>query len=160
MEFLRRFEERAPEYAIQYRDLIDSVAVIGGDHDNVEKKQQTGRFFSNVYEFYIYAALLGLSRNYPIPIAESTKKMRFLAIRDWRPNELVKFLTMSLIAKSDIDLVAIEDMEEDEVEQEITKLKQLLESYANGGFDIIDSKKNEDPSFFQDEYCFMKLLKG
>lgn len=160
MEFLKRFEERSPEYAMQYRDLIDAVAVIGGDHDDVDKKQQSGRFFSNIYEFYMYAAFLGLSKDYKIPITEGTKKMRFLPIRDWKPNDLVKFLTMSLIAKSDIDLITIEDLEENEVEEKLTELKQLLESYANGGFDIIESKKNEDSTFFQDEYCFMKLLKG
>ena len=159
MEFLKRFEERSPEYAMSYRDLIDAVAVIGGDHDDADKKQQSGRFFSNIYEFYMYAAFLGLSNDYKIPIAEGSKKMRFLPIRDWKPNDLVKFLTMSLIAKSDIDLIAIEDLEENEVEEKLTELKQLLESYANGGFDIIESKKNEDSTFLQDEYCFMKLLK-
>jgi hypothetical protein len=159
MEFLRRFEDRAPEYSMQYRDLIDAFAVIGGDHDDTEKKQQSGRFFSNIYEFYVYATCLGLSRDYKIPIPEGSKKMRFLPIKDWKPSDLMRFVTMSLIAKSDIDLVAVEDYEEQAVEDKLTELKQLLEAYANGGFDIIEAKRQEDATFFQDEYCFMKLLR-
>lgn len=159
MEFLKRFEERSPEYAMQYRDLIDAVSVIGGDHADTDKKQQSGRFFSNIYEFYIYAAFLGLSKDYKLPITEGSKKTRFLPIRDWKPNDLVKFLIMSLLAKSDINLTSLEDLEENEVEEKLTELKQLLESFANGGFDIIESKRNEDSTFLIDEYCFMKLLK-
>ena len=52
----------------------------------------------------------------------------------------------------------IEDMEEKDIENEITKLKSLLEEFANGGFDLIRSKKEEEPSFFLNENCFLDLL--
>ena len=52
-----------------------------------------------------------------------------------------------------------QDMEEEEVEKELTKLRSLLEEYANGGFDLIRAKKEEDPAFFsENENCFLDLL--
>jgi len=62
------------------------------------------------------------------------------------------------LAKSDLDFNALEDMEENEVETELTKLKSLLEEYANGGFDLIRAKKEGEPSFFLNENCFLDLL--
>lgn len=159
MEFLRKLEEQSPVYAEQYRPLIGRFAPIGGEHSEMNNKYETGRFFSNVYEFYMYAICLGIRHNYPVPIASGTKKRIFLAIRDWKPTELVKFLIMSVLVKSDIDFIALEDMEDDAIKSEISKLKHLLEDYANGGFDIISAKEKEDPYFFQQEYCFLKLIK-
>lgn len=68
---------------------------------------------------------------------------------------------MGVLAKSGLDFNELENMEEEKVEKKIVELRSLLEDYANGGFDIIRSKKDEDPSFFlQNENCFIDLLEG
>jgi hypothetical protein len=38
-------------------------------------------------------------------------------------------------------------------------ISRLIEAYANGGFDFINSKVTENPAFFDDDDCFVKLLK-
>jgi len=66
---------------------------------------------------------------------------------------------MGILAKSDIDFNELENMEEEKVEKQITELRSLLESFANGGFDIIRAKRESDPAFFdQNENCFLDLL--
>ena len=66
---------------------------------------------------------------------------------------------MGIIAKSGIDLNKLEELEDNEVEDKLTELRSILEEYANGGFDLIRSKKEEAPEFFQqNENCFIDLL--
>jgi hypothetical protein len=156
MEFIKRFEDRAPVYDMVHRQtIIERFSLVGGRDE--ELKQDTGRTFSNVYELYMYAAMLGLKNNYRIPL-EGAKTREFNKIKFWQPNELVRFIFMALVARSDIDLNALEELGEVEVEREITKLKNLLEEYANGGFDLIQSKAQEFPCFFDNDYCFLELL--
>lgn len=156
MEFIKRFEDRAPVYALVYREpIIDRFSLVGGRDEGL--KQETGRFFSNVYEIYMYAAMLGLKNNYRVPL-EGVQTRDFNKIRYWQPNELVRFIFMALLAKSDLDFNALEEMEEGNVEREITKLKSLLEEFANGGFDLISSKLKDSSYFFENEYCFLELL--
>jgi len=156
MEFIKRFEDRAPVYAKMYHEsIIDRFSLVGGRDEDL--KQKTGRYFSNIYEIYTYSALLGIKNNYRIPL-EGLITKDFNKIRYWQPNELVRFVFMALLTKSDLNLNLVEEMEEKDVEREITKLKNLLEEYTNGGFDIIYSKIKETPYFFENEYCFLELL--
>lgn len=157
MEFIKRFEDRAPVYAKTYREsIVNRFANVGGgkDADTFER----GKFFSNVYELYMYAAMLGLKKNYRIPL-EDIETQKFIEIRDWKTSsELVRFIEMALIARSDLDLNELENMEEAQVEKKLTEMKELLEEYANGGFDLISAKIQEEPYFFENEYCFVEML--
>jgi hypothetical protein len=65
---------------------------------------------------------------------------------------------MALIARSDLDLNEIENIEEAQVEGKLTELRKQLEEYANGGFDLIYTKVQEEPYFFENEYCFVEML--
>jgi hypothetical protein len=107
----------------------------------------------------MYAALLGLKKDYCIEIPKGANKRKFIEMRSWQPAEIADYIIMGLFAKSDIDFNALEGLEEETVEKELTKLRSLLEEYANGGFDIIRAKKELDPAFFsENENCFLDLL--
>ncbi len=156
MDFIKRFGDRRPEYAKVYREtIINRFTQVGGRDE--EGKYESGKYFSNVYELFMYAVLLGLRRDYRIPIIDMDTS-HFIEIRSWQPREMVHFLLLSLLAKSNIDLNALEEMEDKQVETEITGLNRLMEEYANGGLDIIQTKLKEDPYFFGDDYCFVNLL--
>lgn len=43
--------------------------------------------------------------------------------------------------------------------REMCIISRLIESYANGGLDFINSKVTENPAFFDDDDCFVKLSK-
>jgi hypothetical protein len=162
MEFIKRIKDRTPEYVESNRELINKFTISqGGTAGTATEKDkwEQGKYFSTVYEFYLYAMMLGLKRDYRIPISTGTKTSKFIEIRYWQPQDIVDYAIMSVIAKSDIDLNALEDLEESEVEKEILKLRKLMEEYANGGFDIINSKLSADSAFFENnENCFLDLL--
>jgi hypothetical protein len=157
MEFIKRLEDRAPVYAKMYREpIINRFANVGGGKE--EDMFQRGKFFSNVYELYMYATMLGLKKNYRIPL-DNAETQKFIEIRAWQTStELVRFILMAVIARSDLDLNELENLEESQVERYITRLKELLEEYANGGFDLIYTKVQEEPYFFENEYCFVEML--
>lgn len=157
MEFIKRFGDRAPIYAKMYREsIVDRFANVGGGKE--EDKYQRGKYFSNVYELYMYAAMLGLKKNYRLPL-DGVETQKFIEIREWKTSpELVRFMLMAIIARSDLDLNELENQEENQVERALTQLKELLEEYANGGFDLIHARIQEEPHFFESEYCFLEML--
>lgn len=162
MELVNRFKDRTPEYDEQYADMILEFTMEQGGKLGTATEASSweqGKYFTRRYEIYMYAALLGLKKDYRIEIPRGTNKRKFIEMRSWQPSEIADYIIMGLFAKSDIDFNTLEDMESEDVEKELTKLRSLLEEYANGGFDIIRSKKEENPAFFlENENCFLDLL--
>lgn len=164
MELLKRIKDRAPEYDAQYFQMIldftiEQGSTMGTSSDVNRWKQ--GKYFSTRYEMYMYAALLGLKKDYKIPIAYGTPKQKFIEIQFWKPSDITDYVIMGILAKSNIDFNELENLGEEVIEKRITGLRGLLEDYANGGFDIIRSKKEADPAFFeQNDNCFLDLLEN
>lgn len=162
MDLINRFKDRAPEYDERYYQMILDYTLEQGDKHGTANEATSfkqGKYFTRRYEMYMYAALLGLKHDYRIEIPKGTPKKKFIEIRAWQPAEIAEYIIMGLFAKSDIDFLALENMEEELVEKELTKLRGLLEEYANGGFDMIRAKREEDPAFFsENENCFLDLL--
>lgn len=162
MELINRLKERAPEYDEKHHDMIMEFTMeqggrLGTATDSSSWEQ--GKYFTRRYEIYMYAALLGLKKDYRIEIPKGTSKRKFIEMKSWQPSEIADYIVMGLFAKSDIDLNGLENLEESDVEKELTKLRGLLEEYANGGFDLIRSKKEDDPAFFsENENCFLDML--
>ncbi|HBG69687.1 MAG: hypothetical protein A2W93_12015 [Bacteroidetes bacterium GWF2_43_63] len=162
MELLKRIKDRAPEYNSAYEELITKFTVLQGGRAGTSGESSTweqGKYFGTKYEIYMYAALLGLKMNYRLPIAPNTDKSKFIEVKAWQPYDLADYVVMGLLAKSDIDFNELENMEEKEIEKEISSLKKLLEEYANGGFDKIRAKLEDEPTFFENnDNCFIDLL--
>ncbi|MCC9134984.1 hypothetical protein ACFSKU_19185 [Pontibacter silvestris] len=162
MEFLKRIKDRAPEYDASFEEIIlDFTLEQGGKMGTSTEadKWTKGKYFSTKYEIYMYAALLGLKTNYSLPISYGTEKKKFIEMRSWQPMEITDFVIMAVLAKSDIDFNELENLEEKEIEKKLTEMKSILESYANGGFDMIRAKRDADPAFFlQNENCFLDFL--
>lgn len=157
--------KKTPRYSMKYRRLIEGFARKGAIdyHELGEKSYDLGKFFTNFYEFYIYAAFIGLYTNNPIPIQDGEETSTFkVPMRDWTSNnssQTVQYLWMTMFVKSELDFNELEDMDGKDVEREMLNISRLIEAYANGGFDFINSKVKENPAFFDDEDCFVKLLK-
>lgn len=160
MELITRIKNRAPEYDAIYEDLISKFTVgQGGRAGTTDEKTgwEQGKYFQTKYEIYMYSTLLGLKSNYRLPLGE--QKSKFIEIKSWKPYDLTDYIIMSLFAISDINLNELENMEEADIEKAILKLRKLMEEYANGGFDIIRSKLESEPTFFDNnENCFIDLL--
>jgi hypothetical protein len=162
MELINRFKSRAPEYDEQYHDMIMGFTMEQGGRAGTATDTtswEQGKYFTTRYEIYMYSALLGLKKDYRVEIPKGTEKKKFIEINAWKPVEIVDYIIMGLLAKSDLDFTELEKLSEEEVEKELTKLKSILEEYANGGFDIIRAKKEADPDFFvANDNCFLDLL--
>ena len=106
MELLKRIKDRSPEYDSQhYQMILDFTIEQGGKagtSTNDERWKQ-GKYFSTRYEMYIYAALLGLKRDYKLPIAYGTETNKFIEIRSWQPHDIADYIIMGVISKSNFD---------------------------------------------------------
>jgi hypothetical protein len=63
----------------------------------------------------------------------------------------------SLIAKSDLDLIALEKGEITD-EQAIRTLIQTMENYTNGGLNVIKEKAEDLPNHFLNPTAFLDLI--
>ena len=63
--------------------------------------------------------------------------------------EIQDFMFISLIAISDIDFIELErSIDENETKIAVSKLNDLMESYANGGLQLIQDKLETNENYF------------
>lgn len=162
MELINRLKGTSPQYLNAYKELIARFTLAQGGMAGTATEQERwsqGKYFSTQYEIYMYAAIMGLKRSYKIPLTSGVEKSKFIELRAWQPTDVADYLIMGVMAQSDIDFNALEDMEEKEIDGIVGKLRREIEEYANGGFDIINSKMTDDAAFFENnENCFLDLL--
>ena len=162
MELLKKIKDRTPEYDASLEDLITKFTLVQGGRAGTAGEGtawEQGKYFSTKYEIYMYAALLGLKTDYRLPIRDNAEKEKFIEIKYWQPADLADYVIMSVFGKSNIDFNELENKDDKEVEKEILYLRKLLEEYANGGFDKIRAKLEQDPTFFDNnDNCFIDLL--
>ena len=162
MELLKAIKDKAPEYDACHKEMIAKFTVGQGGRVGTTTEATgyvQGKYFQFMYEIYIYASLIGMKRDYRLPIPQGAKKEKFIDINAWKPHDLAEYVIMGVFAKSDIDFFELESKTDKEVEAEILKFRNLLEDYANGGFDIIRAKLESDPAFFEhNDNCFIDLL--
>lgn len=159
MKYLKSiWADRIPNYNTEYQSIFDKLANKGNDGgDNEERAIETGKIFATQYELYIYAFFIGLyaneqqlgsyKSNFGHKISEWGKKNRksgresFLEIQD--------FMFISLITKSDINFIDLErSSDEDYIKKEVTKLFDLMESFTNGGLQLIKDKLDLNENYF------------
>ena len=71
--------------------------------------------------------------------------------------EIRKFIFAALVAKTDIDLIAL-DKGEITPRKVVDQLIDKMEQYANFGFSYIYEKMEEDPNHFFRETAFLHLF--
>src|SRR5690606_9707264 len=71
--------------------------------------------------------------------------------------KLQENMFIALIAKSDLDLVALEKGELDE-DNAIKSLIKTMESYTNGGLILIKEKLEENPNHFLQPTSFLNMI--
>ena len=145
-----------PRYLSRHKQMIERYAQYGGGADG--KRYVTGRYFSNVYEMYIFAFFLGLNNKSPYEILEDDKLQTFIEIEDWKPTEIRDYIIACSIAKANIDMFSLQNLSETEIAQEVRKLKKTIESYANGGLQMIANSINDDPDNAESDTFFINML--
>ena len=129
----------------------------GGSTDT---RMSKGKIFNAGYEVFIYAFFLGLYSDERTPLKGGTRKFRMpMSLWGRKSTEigresytiLQKYIFIALIAKSDVDLIALDKGDLD-VEDVCKELMNTLNEYANTGFRIIANElKNNPTSFFEND---------
>ncbi|MCI5581578.1 MAG: glycoside hydrolase family 15 [Phocaeicola plebeius] len=110
------------------------------------------------YEMYIIAFFIGLYADRTKPLNPDPMKRKVLGqpimywgnienrkLRKAYP-ELRTYIFMALLARTDIDFIAL-DKGELQVQRVVADLKKKMEEYANYGFDYIHEKLEEDSAW-------------
>jgi hypothetical protein len=156
-----------PEYDIAFREvLFDNYSRKGGGSER--SKEDKGKQFANNYELYIYAFFLGLYNDEFQPIKDGTQKVSFryqIALWGNKGNKyerkdfsnVQEYLFIALMAKTDLDLVALEkgNLDEDEA---VKSLIRTMEAYTNGGLILLKEKMEENPNYFYQPTSFLDLI--
>lgn len=163
---LKQFSKRKPRYKKSFDFLFETFARKFGGSE--EAKMEDAKSFSTVYEFYTYAFFLGLYADQKFPIEKDEETETFIEFESFARTgsrtgrkdirELRDIMFAALIAKSDIDLLELENYEEIEVRRFITSLVNDFEGYANYGLLLVKEKYEEDKGFFLDRFAFFNIL--
>ena len=161
-----KWKTKIPKYSEMHKDLFNSLSQKFGAEG--ERKINLGKHFSTNYELYMYAFFLGLYNEEFAPIPYTEKKTDFSHhIQHWGSKttistrndftNLQENIFLSLIAKTHVDIIALEkgEIKEDEV---IKALIQTMESYTNGGLILIKEKIEENPNYFLQPTSFLNMI--
>lgn len=162
-----KWKTKIPKYAEEFRPLLfDKLTQKGGGAE--QTKEDKGKYFSNNYELYMYAFFLGLYNDEFVPIPDKTKKVDFShAIQFWGSKgnrldrkdftNLQEYMFTAVLAKTDIDLIALEKGEITE-EEAVKQLISTMESYTNGGLVLIKEKMEENSNYFLQPTSFLNMI--
>jgi hypothetical protein len=164
-----RWKTKIPKYDEQFREsLFESISKKGGGAEKT--RVDLGKNFSNNYELYLYAFFLGLYNEEYSPIPDTSKKTDFNhAIQHWGSKSgrlerkdftiLQEYIFSALIAKTDIDVMALEkgEISEDEVSRQLI---HTMEAFTNGGLVLIKEKLDGNPNYFLDPTSFLNQIIG
>ena len=158
------WKEKVPNYGINFKPLFELVALNGAQGGN---RVGLGKHFDTNYELYMYAFFLGLYENEMTPIPQGVNKVNFSHhIKFWGNktktsrndfSELQKYMFAAIVAKTDIDFIALEkgEIEADDV---VKQLMFTFESYTNGGLTLIQEKMEHNSNYFLQSPAFKNMI--
>lgn len=149
-----------------YEPVVEELCQFRGG--STDTRMSKGKIFNAGYEVFIYAFFLGLYCDERTPLKGSTRKFR-MAMSSWGRKSteigresytiLQRYIFIALVAKSDIDLIALD--KGDLVVDDVCKvLMTTLNEYANTGFKIMANEIKKNPTCFFENDGLLKFLKN
>lgn len=149
-----------------FAPIIEEICQYGGG--SVDGRNAKGKTFNAGYEVFIYAFFLGLYYGERKPLSGPKRKFR-MEMFTWggKKNEfgrksykiIQKYIFAALIAKSDIDLLAL-DKGEIDVKDVCDVLMNTLNEYANAGFYLMKDQLDKKPEYLFENDGLLKLLRN
>lgn len=159
---------RNPEWETRYQASIMDVFCDYGK-GTTSLSLAKGKPFGAGYEIFILAFFIGLYYDKTKPLIDDKAKRKTFgwAIQNWGSIEnrgrrvaydkLQKFIFAALIARTDVDFIAL-DKGEITVRKAVDQLIDKMEQYANYGFSFISEKMEENPNYFFNETAFLRIF--
>lgn len=152
-EFKSNLLIKRPRYANSRIPVLEVLANKGS------RKSEYSQF-GPLYEIYIYAFLLGLKKGLRLPLPPRDLTSDFIELGKWkRDSSLVDFLLMIIFTKNEeigFNWNKLEDMEDSELNEVISKIIKFIEEYANGGLEYLH-KLLENGELENSHYMFIDL---
>lgn len=162
------WEGRDPQFDIQFEDsIIKNLCDYGKGTSQYQDAR--GKVLGAGYEAFIMAFFIGLYYNKTLPLEGNTKRFGW-PIKNWGNvdgrkgrksyHELTTFIFVALVARADIDFIAL-DKGEITARKAVDILIQKMEEYANYGFHyMLHEKLDVNPSYFYRNTAFLDIFTG
>jgi len=139
-------------------DIVYKTSVIKRLSKKQAEEGGDRKFFNQYWQPFAWAATLGFKNNRRVPLEGRTDSdiFKFSVINNQAPNILKALIVMAIGKFND----------EENIENQLKKLKDpsiivnIINEYANGGFEIIYRKLNNDPDYFYEHNIFIEDLIG
>ena len=161
--------KRNPYWEKRYQDtLINPYSDYG--RGATQYGEDRGKVFGGGYEVFIIAFFLGLYSNQRRPLTTDTSKKKVFGfpIQSWGNlesrnkrnaygEELRKYIFAALVARTDVDFIAL-DKGEIAPKDVVDALMNTMEEYANAGFRQMSERIEENPNCLFKEGAFLDLF--
>lgn len=156
-----RFEKKFEQSVIR---VIADYGVGASEYTDAK-----GKKLGAGYEVLIIAFFIGLYSNKKFPLNEDSDSLKVLGqpIEKWGNldskkfrkaySELRNYIFMALVAKTDIDWIAL-DKGDIKVNSVVTQLMETMEEYVNYGLIVMEEKLADDKSYFFSERAFLDIF--
>lgn len=160
--------KRNPEWEERYQDSIISVFADYGKGVN-QYNEVRSKLLGAGYEVFILAFFIGLYNNKTKQLVQDASKRKSFgwAIANWGNQEsrqgrnpypkLREYMFVALVARADIDWIAV-DNGDVHPREAVNKLVDLMERYANFGFDFIQERLELNPNYFFRDQAFLRIF--
>ena len=150
------WSKKNPDFETRFEPILRQYCDYGKGYN--EYTESKAKILGAGYELYIIAFFIGLYADITKPLnSDPVKRKGFgqpimywgkIENRKMRKAypELRKYIFIALLARTDIDFIAL-DKGEIQVQRVVADLKKKMEEYANYGFDYIHEKLEEDSNW-------------
>ncbi len=146
MSLVNELSDKRLKYRIIYREgILDKLCGVQSSQNNLDRK-----YFSQLWEGYTWAAIIGFINDKRIPLGAGGKDSAFnYSVINNNGGELADALILLALAKSHKGYKCLLDPDE---------IINIIEEYANGGFEIIQSALREDVGYYNNPDAFIEEL--
>ena len=167
-KLIDKWGKRSPRFERKYeKNVIRLLSDYGvGASENTSAK---GKILGAGYEVYIMAFFIGLYSDRRLPLTNVSADVKDFGqrIQYWGNldskktrhaySELRSYIFVALVAKTDIDWIAV-DKGNINIDEAVRKLICTMEEYANYGFSVMAEKLNDDNSYFFSHRAFLDIF--
>ena len=146
MSLVSELSDKRLKYKTIHREgILDKFCGVQGSQRIIDRK-----YFSQLWEGYTWAAIIGFIYDKRVPLGSGGKGDAFkFSVINNNGGELADALILLALSKSKKGYKCLIDPDE---------IIKVIEEYANGGFEIIQSKIREDESHFNNPDAFIEEL--